>query len=93
MRKLAEIRAAEKEYCSKVWYGRTQQYLHDIQHHGEPMPPEDIFDGMMAECHRLEAKYGQHEIDVADEYEWAELHGKLSALRWILGSEWGDLDT
>jgi hypothetical protein len=28
-----------------------------------------------------------------DDWGWGFVHGKLSALRWILGSEWDFLDT
>jgi hypothetical protein len=61
--------------------------------------PEDIRKGMLAARAKVEAKYGRKELwkpigrghDKAWEYGY--INGKLSALRWVLGSEWDFLDT
>ena len=55
--------------------------------------PDDIRQGMMTARARLEEEYGKDELWPIDSYEYGMLEGKLSALRWVLGSEWDFLDT
>ena len=42
-----------------------------------------------------ERKYGKRKIRnyYQDDFGWGMLNGKLSALRWVLGDEWDNLDT
>jgi hypothetical protein len=42
---------------------------------------------------QLEAKYGGENLGPYTEFEWGMINGKLSALRWVTGSEWDFLDT
>lgn len=82
-RTLEEIAEAEQEFFDRVWYVRrvVHSYNEDVSY------PE------------LEAKYGRDELwtpigngqDQAWQYGF--ISGKLSALRWVLGSEWDFLDT
>ena len=51
---------------------------------------------MLAAMKRIEAKYGGKKVlrnYYKDDFGWGMLNGKLSALRWVLGSEWDFLDT
>jgi hypothetical protein len=50
---------------------------------GEPAPG-------LWQAHNLTEHHGE---DEPDEIGVARLEGTLSALRWVLGDEWGNLDT
>ena len=83
-----EIREAEEEMFDRVWYERKLV----------GMQP----DGVESEHYRalsasgraqVEAKYGVENLGPYTEFEWGMINGKLSALRWVIGSEWDFLDT
>lgn len=82
-RTLAEIAAAEQEFLDRVWYVR--RVVHSDR--------EDV------SFPELEAKYGREALwePIGDGHDeaWAYgfISGQLSALRWVLGSEWDFLDT
>jgi PIN domain len=94
-RTLAEIIEAEQEFFDKVWYVRS------VVRSDEEVDglPEDIRTGMLVARARVEERYGRKTLrkpigrghDKAWEYGF--INGKLSALRWVLGSEWDFLDT
>jgi hypothetical protein len=92
-RTLAEILEAEQEYFDKVWYVRKlilKEKIEAGQH--EPLPP-DLSDRMHAAMRAVEERYGREKVGPWDDWGWGFVNGKLSALRWVLGSEWDDLDT
>jgi len=82
-RTLAEIAEAEQEFFDRMWYVRRVVY-------------SDADDVSYPE---LEARYGRDELwkpigSGHDEaWQYGFISGKLSALRWVLGSEWDFLDT
>jgi hypothetical protein len=84
-RTLAAILEAEKEYFDRVWYVRS------VVHDGD--------DGYRPGRDRVESQYGREELWKAigpghdEAWEYGLISGKLSALRWVLGSEWDFLDT
>jgi hypothetical protein len=41
----------------------------------------------------IEERYGADNVGPWDDWGWGFVHGKLSALRWVLGSDWDFLDT
>ncbi len=87
MRTEQEISEAENEYYDKVWYVRHKASR-------EPISDPQIYQDAEKAAKEVEAKYGN--LDKwfpKDNYELEYLHGTLSALRWVLGDDWGNLDT
>jgi hypothetical protein len=41
----------------------------------------------------LTEQYGAKNLFLANDFDWGMLNGKLSALRWVLGDDWDNLDT
>jgi hypothetical protein len=93
MRTTAEIIAAETEFFDKIWYGRKLMLDETIKAGiREPMTAE-IADQVHAAMRAVEERYGAENVGPGDDWDWGFVHGKLSALRWVLGSEWDFLDT
>lgn len=102
-RGLFEILDSMDELTDKIWYNRhcnrahgietgkiklipdgTERYSNDVIHEG-------IWVGALATAKKVEEKY--EDTGPWDDFEWGMLNGKLSALRWVLGDEWDNLDT
>ncbi len=104
MRDEDEISEAAGEYDSKVWWNRHQNLLHRIQtgeevvveEYGATHVPNTISKESLATARaaakKIEDKYGAENLGW-DDFEWGMVNGKLSALRWVLGDEWDQLDT
>jgi hypothetical protein len=87
-----EIADAAEEFYEKVWWNRHQVAMERIEA-GERKPYSPaIFEKAMAAAKRIEEKYGADNLGW-DTFEWGMINGKLSALRWVRGSEWDFLDT
>tara|TARA_Y100000815_G_C13296781_1_gene482993 strand:+ start:1342 stop:1488 length:147 start_codon:yes stop_codon:yes gene_type:complete len=48
---------------------------------------------MLAAMKKTEEELGEGELGPWDDFEWGMINGKLSAIRWVLGEDWGVLDT
>ncbi|AHG46450.1 hypothetical protein RLEG12_25850 [Rhizobium leguminosarum bv. trifolii CB782] len=91
----ASIVAAYNEFWDKVWWNRHQNRLYRIENGTEPSEPEKdkILDTAKKAARRIERKYGKKNLGW-DDFEWGLLSGRMSALSWVLGSEWEEsLDT
>ncbi len=105
-RGLTEIIRAITELIDKVWYNRHQNWLYQIElgkhqivernslkEYDRNTTSKDIWEGAKKSAKKIEALYGLENVGPWDDFEWGMLNGKLSALRWVLGEEWDNLDT
>jgi hypothetical protein len=83
-----EISRAELEMFDRIWYQRSLAHEHD-----EGIDVEELRRIAGPGRTRVEKTYGAENLGPYTDFEWGMLHGKLSALRWVLGDEWDFLDT
>jgi hypothetical protein len=91
-RRLDEILEAEQEFFDRIWYQRS------LAHESRRETTEEMESLLRVtgpSRRRVEEKFeGADNLGRPyDDFGWGMLNGKLSALRWVLGSEWDFLDT
>lgn len=94
MRPEGQIHEAAEEFFEKVWWNRHQNWLVRIESGEEPLKENQktILETAKKKAKEIEDKYGRDNLGW-DDFEWGMVNGKLSALRWVGGSEWDELDT
>jgi hypothetical protein len=91
-RTFTEILEIEKELYDRIWYNRHQNRVYKAKHGIDGVTKKDVELGKVA-AKEKEEKYGKANLGPYDDFEWGMLNGKLSAIRWVTGSEWDFLDT
>lgn len=93
-RRLDDILAAEQEMFDRLWYHHSFQHEYGLKHAGETDKLKDLRRVAGPGRSRVEAAYPEAgRLGPYSDFELGMLNGKLSALRWVLGSEWDFLDT
>ncbi len=106
-RTLTEILKVENELIDKIWYDRHQMRAHSIatgkiklidrkdydSKTSHNTIVKDIWNGAIKAAKRVEKHYGKENLGPYDDFEWGMLSGKMSAIRWVTGDEWDNLDT
>lgn len=91
IRSVKKILAAEEELFTRVWYGRKMS----AKYYRAKGTPEDIIRGMLKQKRKAESRFGKKSLmaNMASDWDWGYVSGKLSAIRWVLGEDWDMLDT
>jgi hypothetical protein len=93
-RTLTEILEAEQEFFDRVWFERSVRYTDrwESGHRGGRFDTEESYRVSIEAQKRVKVK--RPDLRPAkDDFERGMWNGKLSTLRWVLGSEWDFLDT
>jgi len=91
LRSVRKILAAEEELGVRLWYGRKMP----ARFYREKGTPEDIIKGMLKGKREAEKRFGKKSLmeNMKTDWDWGFLSGKVSAIRWVLGSDWDMLDS
>lgn len=107
-RRLSELLEVEHKLMRQVWYNRhwgrriaieegRVKVLPEDQYSRTPYKSDEILDtiwaGALEAAKRTEEELGLENLGPWSDFEWGMINGKLSAIRWMLGSDWDMLDT
>jgi hypothetical protein len=90
-RTLNEIVEAEQECFERVSFNRA--LVRADKEEGPEVAIDDLMASVAATRPAVVERYGLDNLGPYTDFEWGMINGKLSALRWVLGSEWDFLDT
>lgn len=100
MRSIKTIKQAEEKFYERVWLERHivskewSNWMNEYLESGDENKINIVKDALKAE-EDIKEKYKNDSdfITPCTDYEWGMINGKLSALRWVLGSDWDELYT
>jgi hypothetical protein len=92
VKSIKEVLEAEKYFDDLMWYERHMDLRDQVESGVEKVQP-DIWKKALEAARQIEEKYGKEKLGPFDDFEWGLINGKLSALRWMIGYEWDELDT
>ena len=87
-----EISHALDKLIDQVWYNRHLNLKINLERGVETVDPK-IWEGALQAAEKVSAKYPASDLGPWTDFEWGMINGKLSAIRWVLGDDWDDLDT
>lgn len=90
-RSLNEILEAEGEFFDRVSFNR--QLVREDRKQGAEATIENLMSTVAETRPLVVERYGLENLGPYSDFDWGMINGKLSALRWVLGSEWDFLDT
>jgi hypothetical protein len=102
-----EIFSESEDLAMMIWYDRHQMRRQKIEGGTIRIVPDvdwkiseakdtithSIWEGAKKSAAKVEKTFGKDNLGPWTKFEWGMLNGKLSALRWCLGSDWDMLDT
>jgi hypothetical protein len=91
IRSVSQIIKVEHELFDRLWYGRSGS-VEFMRSRGYE---KKLIQTVLKAQRRVEKKYGKKSLmeHVKDQWQWGFLSGKISAIRWVLGDEWDNLDS
>lgn len=93
MRKLKQIIEEENIAMLKVWYDRHQVGMQKRYPKEKDPAVIKCIKGAIKVAKKMEKEYGKKNLGPYSKFEWGRLNGRLETLRWVLGDDWGNLDT
>lgn len=93
MRKVKEILKEESIAMDKVWYDRHQLGMQNAYLKEKDPKVIKFIKGGIKSAKKMEKRYGKKNLGPYTKFEWGMLNGRLETLRWVLGDDWGSLDT
>ena len=93
MRTKNEIEEEGGIAMDKVWYDRHQLGMQKIYPKEKNPKVIDFIKGGIKSAKKMERKYGKKNLGPYTKFEWGMLNGRLETLNWVIGDDWGNLDT
>jgi hypothetical protein len=108
-RSLTEMLKAMDILTQQIWYNRHMNRVYLIEkgkikivdratwekgkRDNQRTIIDEIWKGALRAARVTERRLGKKRVGPWTDFEWGMLNGKLSALRWMLGEDWDQLDT